>query len=244
MRPKISRGKMAWISIALICVAIFSFVYYTSTREVTDPDDLSSRVGLALNNVDSYRFTITTNLSVPMQKGSIQMIEGSGALNYKRQELHTKMDVMNDSMEVYFVDNTLYTKEPDKQWEVEEQKFNQTFVWKNNYDQLSRQRFILLNATNITMHEKENVWVLEILPEKEGVIQQLEESEQLESFKGEQLKDVRIRYWIDKDNFYITRMENSMELEMNIQGLITPVTLNTSIDFFEYNQEIEIQPPF
>ncbi len=244
MRPRISRGKAAWISIALICVAIFSVVYHTSTQEISGPGDLTSRVGLALNKVESYRFTITTNLSVPMQKGSIQMIKGMGAVDYRDQEIHTRMELMNDSMEVYFVDNTLYTRESNKQWEVHKQKFNQTFLWRNNYDQLFRQRSILLNATNITMHEKEDVWVLEVLPEKEAVIQQLKGSEQLEGFKGEQLRDVRIRYWIDKDTFYITRMENSMELEMNIQGLITPVTLNTSIDFFEYNNKIDIKPPF
>ena len=65
----------------------------------------------------------------------------------------------------------------------------------------------------------------------------------LGTIKEEELKDFTIRYWIEKDTYRITKIENKVELEMNIQGLVTPMKLNNFIELYDYNKKIEIEAP-
>ncbi len=65
-------------------------------------------------------------------------------------------------------------------------------------------------------------------------------------FHGYKLCDVidfSIEYWIEKDTYWLTKIENKIELEMNIQGLVTPIKLNNSVKLYDYNKEMEIEAP-
>jgi hypothetical protein len=229
------------IALAIISLAIFSVVYYTSHREITDAHVLSLRAVDALKDTDSYCFTIFTNLSMPqIQEGDVEMTSGEGCVDYQNNKLCTTMTMMNRSIEMIVIGDMAYIRESNGSWQTQE--LSERSVWKSSYDQLAQQRSILLNATNITMLKEDNGWVLDVIPDKEEVVGHMKKT-CLEIIKEEELKDLTIRYWIEKDSYYITRMENKVELEMNIQGLVTPMELNSAIYLYDYNEKMEIEAP-
>lgn len=240
MKPKTSRNidvKLV-IALAVIALAIFSAVYYTSYCEITDASVLSVRTSDALKDTKSYRFAISTNLS--MSGGDAEMINGEGCVDCRNKKLRTTMTMMNSSMEMVVIGDMAYIRESNGSWQTQE--LGKRSVW--DYDQLGQQRSILLNATNVTMRKGDNGWILDVIPDKETIIEQMKKtSAGLETIKEEELKNFTIRYWIEKDSYHITRIENKVEIEMNIKGMVTPVRLNNFIDFHDYNEKMDIEAP-
>jgi hypothetical protein len=229
------------VVLVIIVLAIFSVVYYTSHREITDAHVLSLRAIEASKDTDSYCFTIFTNLSMPqIQEGEVEMTSGEGCVDYRNNKLRTTMTMMNRSIEMIVIGDTAYVRESNGSWQTQE--LSERSIWKSGYDQLVQQRSILLNATNVTMLKEDNGWALDVIPDREEVLEQMKKTG-LETIKEEELKDFTIKYWIEKDSYHITRIENKIELEMNIQGLVTPVELNSAIYLYDYNEEMEIEAP-
>jgi len=229
------------VVLVIIALAIFSVVYYTSHREIRDAHVLGLRAVDASKDTDSYCFTISTNLSMPqIQEGDVEMTSGEGCVDYRNNKLRTMMTMMNRSIEMIVIGDTAYVRESNGSWQTQE--LSERSIWERGYDQLAQQRSILLNATNVTMLKEDNGWVLDIIPDKEEVVEQMKKTG-LETIKEEELKDFTIRYWIEKDNYHITRIENKVELEMNIQGLVTPMELNSAIYLYDYNEKMEIEAP-
>ena len=229
------------VVLVIIALAIFSVVYYTSHREITDAHVLSLRAVDALKDTDSYCFTISTNLSMPqIQEGDVEMTSGEGCVDYRNKKLRTTMTMMNRSIEMIVIGDMAYVRESNDSWQTQE--LSERSIWESGYDQLAQQSSILLNATNVTMHKEDNGWVLDVIPDKEKVVEQMKKTG-LETIKEEELKDFTIKYWIEKDSYYITKIENKVELEMNIQGLVTPVKLNSVIYLYDYNKKMEIAAP-
>ena len=65
----------------------------------------------------------------------------------------------------------------------------------------------------------------------------------LDTLKDEELRSYKVRYRIEKDTYYITQIENIAEIEMNIQGLVTIIKLESNIYLFDFNEEIEVASP-
>lgn len=229
------------VVLVIIALAIFSVVYYTSHREISDAHVLSLRTVEASKDTVSYCFTISTNLSMQqIQEGEVEMASGEGCVDYRNNKLRTTMTMMNRSVEIIVIGDMAYVRESNGSWQTQELSVRS--VWESGSDQLAQQRSILLNATNVTMHKEDNGWVLDIIPDKEEVVEQMKKTG-LETIKEEELKDFTIRYWIEKDNYHITKIENKVELEMNIQGLVTPMKLNSTIYLYDYNEKMEIEAP-
>ncbi len=229
------------VVLVILALAIFSVVYYTSHREISDAHVLSLRAVDASKDTDSYCFAISTNLSMPqIQEGDVEMTSGEGCVDYRNNKLRTTMTMMNRSVEMIVIGDTAYVRESNGSWQTQE--LSERSVWESGSDQLAQQRSIILKATNVTMHKEDNGWVLDVIPDKEEVVEQMKKTG-LETIKEEELKDFTIRYWIEKDNYHITRIENKVELEMNIQGLVTPMKLNSAIYLYDYNEKMEIAAP-
>jgi hypothetical protein len=229
------------VVLVIIALAIFSVVYYITHREIADARVLSLRAVEASKNTDSYCFTISTNLSMQqIQEGDVEMTSGEGYVDYRNNKLRTTMTMMNRSIEMIVIGDTAYVRESNGSWQTQE--LRERSIWESGSDQLAQQRSILLNATNVTMHKEDNGWVLDIIPDTEEVVGQMKKTG-LETIKEEELKDFTIRYWIEKDSYHITKIENKVELEMNIQGLVTLMELNSAIYLYDYNEKMEIEAP-
>ncbi len=235
---KLKTSKL-WIALAIVFLTITYAFYYTSHQEITDAHALISKTIEASKDVKSYRFTISTNLSIHGK--NIQMIAGRGCVDYRNKKLHITITTMNNSVEMIVIDDTTYLRESNGAWQT--QKLTEHSLWKSNYDFLSQQRPILLNTSNVTMGKEENGWILEIVPDKKVVIEQMKRTMSLKTITEKELKKFIIRYWIEKDSYRIRSIENNVELEMNIKGLETPVKLDNLIYIYGYNEKMEIEAP-
>jgi len=232
------------VAITAIALTISSVFYYTSHREITDANALSLRAIDASKDTKSYRFTISTNLSMPTQGGDVDMLSGEGCVDYRNKKMRSTMTMMDRSVEVVVIGDTAYTRESNGSWQMQELGGYYGSMWERDYDVLAQQRSILLNATNATMHKEDDGWVLDIIPDKEEVLEQMRKTGTgLETIRGEELKDFSIRYWIEKDSYHIMGVENRVELEMNIGGIVTPMQLGSSVYFDSYNEKMEIEAP-
>ena len=92
------------------------------------------------------------------------------------------------------------------------------------------------------MQKEDNGWILDIIPDKEEVVEQMEKTG-LGTIKEEELKEFTIKYWIEKGSYHITKIENRVELEMNIQGLVTHVELYSVVYLDGYNEKMGIEAP-
>jgi hypothetical protein len=225
------------IALVLITLTIVSVVYLVSHREITDPLVLITKTIDASEDITAYRFALSTNLSVPAE--AVEMMSGEGYVDYTNKELSTTMTMMNRSFEMIVINDAAYARESNGLWRTQE--FDEQTLWKG-YDQLEQQRALLQNATNVTMQKEDNGWILTVIPDREEVIEQMQRTG-LELTGEEELKDFTIVYWIEKGNYYITRIENTIEVTMNIQGLVTPIELNNSVRIYDYNKELEIEAP-
>jgi hypothetical protein len=226
------------VILAIISLTIVSAVYYTSHREITDPSVLIAKTVDASKDVNSYRFAISTNLSTP--EGAVEMMSGAGSVDYQNKKIRTTVTAMNRSMEMIVIGDTAYVRESYGSWQTQNVSGYSSSIWES--DQLAQQRSLLANATNVTMLKEENGWVLDVIPDREAVIEQMNRAG-LESIKEDELIAFSIEYWIEKDTYRITKIENKIELEMNIQGLVTPIKLNNSVTLYDYNKELEIEAP-
>lgn len=226
------------VILAIISLTIVSAVYYTSHREITDPSVLIAKTVDASKDVNSYRFAISTNLSTP--EGAVEMMSGAGSVDYQNKKIRTTVTAMNRSMEMIVIGDTAYVRESYGSWQTQNVSGYSSSIWES--DQLAQQRSLLANATNVTMLKEENGWVLDVIPDRGEVLEQMNRAG-LESIKEDELIAFSIEYWIEKDTYRITKIENKIELEMNIQGLVTPIKLNNSVTLYDYNKELEIEAP-
>ena len=232
------------VVLAAIVLTICSVFYYTSHREVTDANTLSLIAIDASKDTKSYRFTISTNISMPAQGEVIDMLSGGGCVDYRNKKMRSTMTMMDRSVEVVVIGDTAYTRESNGSWQMQELGGYYGSMWERDYDVLAQQHSILLNATNATMYKEDDGWVLDIIPDKDEVLEQMRKTETgLETIREDELKDFSIRYWIEKDSYHIMRVENRVELEMNIGGMVTPMQLGSSVYFDSYNEKMEIEAP-
>jgi hypothetical protein len=232
------------VALVAITLATFTMVHYASHREVTDASTLSIRTIGAMEDTKSYRFNISTDLSIPTQEQSIDTLRGEGCVDYRNKKMRTTMTMMNRSVEMIVIGDTAYMRESGGSWQTQELGGYYASIWEGDSDVLAQQRSIMFNATNATMRKEGDCWVLDIIPDRGEVIKQMKKrGTGLETVREDELKNFTIRYWIETDGYHITRIENNVELEMNIKGLVTPMELNSIVYLDSYNERMKKDAP-
>ena len=227
------------IALILLTLAIISTVYYTTHREITDPQVLIAKTVEVSEDITTYRFVLSTTISI-MPEGDVEMMSSAGSVDYPNKKIWTTVTTMDHAMEMIVIGDTAYVRELNGSWQKENVSGYSDSLWER--DQLAQQRSLLQNVTNVTMQKEDTGWVLALIPDKEEVIEQMQNAG-LETLKEEDLNDFTITYWIERDTYWITRIENTLEFEMNIQGLVTPIQLNNSVEFYDYNAALIIEAP-
>jgi len=100
---------------------------------------------------------------------------------------------------------------------------------------------ILKNAANSTMYQENGMWLLEIIPEKAEILEQMRDAG-LDDSKIE-LKRYVIRYMIEPDTYYIRKAETIADIEMNFRGMQTLMKLMNVIHFSGFNEKMNIEAP-
>ncbi|MBN1455403.1 MAG: hypothetical protein JW945_04035 [Methanomicrobia archaeon] len=226
------------VVLVFLAVALVSVVYYSAHREITDPQILIAKTVDASDVVDTYRFELNTAITMP--EGSVVMLSGSGCVDYRAQKMRTAMTMLDKSVEMILINNTAYVRESFGSWRSED--VTDRSIWSSGHDQLAQQRAILTNASNITMRADDEAWIVEIAPNRTDMIEQMNGAG-LTLSGDEELHDFEIIYRIERGTFYITDIQNRIELLMNLQGLLTPIEVNSTIRLYDYNEALVIEAP-
>ncbi len=225
-----------FIKIFLVLIVLLSvFLFYSHIHaDIKDATTLSLKAAGSLESAKSYRFVITSNLSILNE--DLQVMKVEGQMDPVNNRICQSMEYANGSAEVVIVGDQLYLREDNGSWQV--RQFEGMETWK---DSISQQSSILYNAKNPTMYRDGDDYILEIIPEKEEILDQMQ-SMGLET-SGTDLKSYIIRYRIDADTFHIRKIETLVDVEINFMGMRTPVRLENVILLSDYNEKVTIKAP-
>ncbi len=225
-----------FIKIFLVLIVLLSvFLFYSHIHaDIKDATTLSLKAAGSLESAKSYRFVITSNLSILNE--DLQVMKVEGQMDPVNNRICQSMEYANGSAEVVIVGDQLYLREDNGSWQV--RQFEGMETWK---DSISQQSSILYNAENPTMYRDGDDYILEIIPEKEEILDQMQNMG-LET-SGTDLKSYIIRYRIDADTFHIRKIETLVDVEINFMGMRTPVRLENVILLSDYNEKVTIKAP-
>ncbi|WP_406669892.1 hypothetical protein V7O67_08830 [Methanolobus sp. ZRKC4] len=219
-----------------MCILIIFTVYYIEHREINDAYALAGRVIDNSKNADSYHFDIHSNIS--MLGESFTLIKGNGSVDYKNGKMAVKLRSMKESMDIIIIDENAYFRNSDASWET--RKLGQQ-TW-DSYDQLTQTSLLLANSTDLSMERGDAYLILTALPDNSTLLQEAEKAG-LQLKGDERLNEYSIRYLIDRDSYRIMSIESRTEFMMNVQGLMSPVTINNQVDVYNYNEKMDIEAP-
>lgn len=226
-------GRFAVILAIIILISVF-LIYSYSQKQVRNEQDLISKTSDALDKTRSYRFEMYSNLS--MINENFQIIRADGQVDVLGNKMYQSMVLQNRSIEIVIINNQAYYRENNGLWQSEKlddaKKFNEI---------LSEQQMILSSAENATMSREGDVWLLEVVPEQEKVLEQMG-SMGIDT-SGIELKNFVTRYWIEAGTFHINEIESVTNAEMKFMGLKTPLELKSTILLSDYNKKISLEPP-
>ncbi len=226
-------GRFTITLVIIVMISVF-LIYSYSNGQVRNEEDLISKTSDALEKTRFYRFEMYSNLS--MMNENFQVISSEGQVDVFKNKMYQTMTLQNHSIEIVVIDDQAYYRENKGPWQTKKledtEKLNAI---------LSEQRLILSNAENATMSREGDLWLLEITPKKENVMEQMQ-SMGIDT-SGIELKSFVTRYRIDADTYHIIEIESVTNAEMNIMGLKTPVELKSTIFLSDYNKKISLDAP-
>ncbi len=226
-------GRFTVTLVIIILISVF-LIYSYSHGQVRNEEDLISKTSDALEKTRFYRFEMYSNLS--MMNENFQVISSEGQVDVFKNKMYQSMTLQNHSIEIVVIDDQAYYRENKGLWQTKKledtEKLNAI---------LSEQRLILSNAENATMSREGDVWLLEVIPEQENVLEQMQSMGVDTS--GIELKSFLTRYRIEADTYHIIEIESVTNAEMNIMGLKTPVELKSTIFLSDYNKKVSLEAP-
>ncbi|HEX54540.1 MAG: hypothetical protein DRO94_02215 [Candidatus Altiarchaeales archaeon] len=209
----------------------------------------------AMQNVKSYAFDIDMDIATKREGevvgiGTGEMnfkISGDGKIDMNQKKMYSKMTVdflgMKMEMEQYVIGNTQYINIPMFGWVKNETAED---VWSLEYvhmeSEIMRNSPVILSGTEM-LNDRE-CYILDINPRTDDILRLISKqylstsSTDIEGIK-ESLKSLKVREWIDKNTFLISRMGIDMETEYENTTMNISITMN----FYDYDKPMNIELP-
>jgi len=210
----------------------------------------------AMQTVKSYAFDIDMDITAKMKGKTTWMgisemnfrTSGSGKVDMNQRKMYSKMAVdfldMKMEIEQYVIGNMQYMEMPMFGWvknETTEEIWSQEYVHMES--EIMRNSPVVLVGTEM-LNDKE-CYVLDINPRIDDILKLISKqylsassSTDIEETK-KSLKSLKMREWIDKNTFLVSRIVIDMETEDE------NMTMNMSItmDMYDYNKPMSIELP-
>lgn len=285
MKRKTIAGLIAVV--ALVAVAMFAGCI---EEEQMSTAEIKAMVLATAENIDTYKFdldmtqkTLISNETSDMEITTIST--GKGAADNINEKLMMEMtmtmkmpekaempDTMEMKMDMYFINNTMYTKMDmgipglPTQWTKMEmpEGYEESWESQNQVDQ----QMELLKVSEMELLEDEKVndvdcYVLKLTPDiekywdimmkQEGMSELMQNLQQNVSFDiGEMIKEMSLKYWIAKDTKFPMKTEMQIKMVMSSEDLNIPETeeeftmtmdQRTDMVFYDYNKPVTIELP-
>ncbi len=223
---------------------------------------------LISNETDETRMTMTSTGRGVMDRTNKKM-KLEMTMTMQLPEKAEISEAKEMKMDVYFINNTLYTKMDvgipmmPAQWTKSEMP-EEYWESQNQIDQ----QMELLNISKVELLEDEKVndvdcYVLKLTPDiekywetvmkQEGLSELMQSLRQNDSFDiGEMIKEMSIKQWIAKDTKFPTKTEVQIKMAMssadlNISDTEEEFTMTieqrTNMFFYDYNKPVKIELP-
>jgi hypothetical protein len=230
-------NKQLYAGLVIISILILSGIfYYAEYREINDPYDLAGRVIHVSEDIKSYQFNMSSDITVLGE--TISPLTGRGYVGYVDKEMDITFFSPEKSIAIMVVDEKAYMRENDGTWESRNLD-DQT--WESN-DQLSQNEFLLADSTNLSMERTDTGIVLTAVPDPATLTQEAEKVG-LDLQGSEQLRDYYVRYLIDEDTYRVLSIETYIDIQMKVQGMTSPVIIHNTINIYDYDKVIYVEAP-
>ena len=285
MKRKAIAGLIAVV--ALVAVAMFAGCI---EEERMSTAEIKEMVLATAENIDTYKFDMdmTQKTLISNETGEMEMTTlstGNGVVDNLNKKMKLGMtmtmkmpeeaempDTMEMKMDMYFINNTMYTKMDmgipglPTQWTKMEmpEGYEESWESQNQVDQ----QMELLNVSEVELLEDEKVndvdcYVLKLTPDiekywdimmkQEGMSELMQNLQQNVSFDiGEMIKEMSLKYWIAKDTKFPMKTEMQIKMVMSSEDLNIPETeeeftmtmdQRTDMVFYDYNKPVTIELP-
>ena len=280
------RKAIAGLIVVVAIVTIAMLAGCVEEKQMSTAE-IKEMVLATAENIDTYQFgmnmTQKTLISNATDETEITAISsGSGTVDETNKKMKLEMmttmempekakmpETREVKMDIYFINNTLYTKmdmgipEMPAKWtkmEIPEEYWES----QNQIDQ----QMELLNISKVELLEDEKVsdmdcYVLELTPDiekywetvmkQEGLGELMQSLKQNVSFDiGEMIKEMSLKYWIAKDTKFPVKTETQIKMvmssaDLNISETEAEFTMTidqrANIVFYGYNEPVTIELP-
>jgi len=282
----LERKAIAGLIVVVAIVTIAMLAGCVEEKQMSTAE-IKEMVLATAENIDTYQFgmnmTQKTLISNATDETEITAISsGSGTVDETNKKMKLEMmttmempekakmpETREVKMDIYFINNTLYTKmdmgipEMPAKWtkmEIPEEYWES----QNQIDQ----QMELLNISKVELLEDEKVsdmdcYVLELTPDiekywetvmkQEGLGELMQSLKQNVSFDiGEMIKEMSLKYWIAKDTKFPVKTETQIKMvmssaDLNISETEAEFTMTidqrANIVFYGYNEPVTIELP-
>lgn len=247
-------NKITLISIALVCVLLFSGCEKQISKEELIKNVLASAQSIKTYKTDSD-IKMNMDISIFGSRQSVAMemtLKGSVDLENRKIvfDVKSKAAGKEQKFTTYFLDNVAYMQ-AQGQWLKQTAKAN-AFATQNQYKDI----IDLLQDSQIEILGQENVdgksnYVINIIPDKKKLFEKsfkpLEQGAQKPQLPqgpnvDELVKDFTVKFWIQEDSFLVSKSMIRILIEPKNQTSIKmDMTMNTKI--YEHNKPIIIELP-
>jgi hypothetical protein len=226
-----------YAGIVIVSILILSGVfYYAEYREINDPYELAGRVIHVSEDIKSYRFNMSSNITILGE--TVSPLQGNGYVGYVDHEMDITFFSPEKSIDMVVVDETAYMREDDGTWESRNLDED---TWQSN-DQLSQNEYLLKESTNLSMERTDAGIILTAIPDKTTLIEEADRTG-LDLQGSEQLNDYYVNYLIDENNYHVLSIETYIDIQMKVQGMSSPVIIDNTINIYDYDQETDVEAP-
>jgi len=273
--------------VALVAVVMFAGCV---EEERMSTAEIKEMVLATAENIDTYKFDMnaTQNMLISNETNETEMTTlntGNGVVDNLNKKMKLEMTItmkmpektempetMEMKMDMYFINNTMYTKmdmgipEMPAQWTKMEMPEGYEELWesRNQVDQ----QMELLKVSEMELLEDEKVndvdcYALKLTPDiekywdimmkQEGMSELMQNLQQNVSFDiGEMIKEMSIEQWIAKDTKFLMNTEMQIKMVMSSEDLNIPETKEkftmtmdqrTDMAFYDYNEPVTIELP-
>ncbi|QHE53334.1 DUF6612 family protein [Pontibacillus sp. HMF3514] len=245
-----------FITMAVSAIALILALAGCSGEEKSLQDIYNNAIE-ASNELNSYQMDMNMDMDmsmpgIPAQKTTITT---KGKVVIDPMALHQTMEIMGQSVEMYYTENGMYMQQPGTdQWVKAPKSMMDQLTQMSQAQQKPGEQLEQLKkyVEDFNLEEKENSFVLSVSSSEDKmkgfVKEMLKQNLPNNAINDDVLKNISIKkldykFTVNKDNYYPKALDLSMDLEIEQNGEKSIIKEKIHATYSKYNEIEEITVP-
>jgi len=235
----------------------FMFALVACSGEEKNLQDIYNNAIEASNELNSYQMDMNMDMDMSMPDIPAQQttITTEGKVVVDPMALHQTMDMMGQSIEMYYTEDGMYMQQPGTdQWlKAPKQMMEQITQMSQAQQKPGEQLKQLENyIEDFNLEEKENSYVLSVSSSgdkmKGFVKEMLQQNLPADALNDDVIKGITIKnldyhFTVTKEDYYPKALDLNMDLEIDQNGETSTINEHIQATYSKYNQIEEITVP-